>query len=43
MKAQETLDTPYGEMLDMISCMAIYNGMEEKDAPPSWEDVMRMK
>lgn len=26
MSRQETLSTRYGEMLDMISCLAIYNG-----------------
>ena len=26
MTRQETLNTLYGEMLDMISCLAVYNG-----------------
>lgn len=28
MSRQEILSTRYGEMLDMISCLAIYNGAE---------------
>lgn len=43
MKAQDIMDTPYGEMLDMISCIAIYNGAEEKDPPLTWADAMRLK
>lgn len=43
MKAQEIMDTPFGEMLDMISCLAIYGGAEEKQPKMSWEDVMRLK
>lgn len=30
MTRQETLLTRYGEMLDLISCLAISNGAEEK-------------
>lgn len=30
MKRDETLCTRYGEMLDMIACMAINNGAEPK-------------
>ena len=26
MSRQETLNTLYGEMLDLISCLAVYNG-----------------
>ena len=26
MTRQETLNTLYGEMLDLISCLAVYNG-----------------
>ena len=27
MSRQETLNTLYGEMLDLISCLAVYNGV----------------
>ena len=44
MNYEEIMDTPYGEMLDMISCFAIYEGgAEEKPAKISWADAMRMK
>ena len=43
MKTQEVMDTTYGEMLDMISCLAIYNGAEEATPKVSWEDAMRLK
>ena len=30
MQKQEILNTRYSEMLDMISCLAIYNGADPK-------------
>jgi hypothetical protein len=33
MTRQETMLTPYGEMLDLISCLAIYNGGAKEKAP----------
>lgn len=30
MSKEEILCTPIGEMLDMLSCLAIYNGAKEK-------------
>ena len=30
MQKQEILNTRYSEMLDMVSCLAIYNGAEPK-------------
>ena len=38
MAKQEILLTRYGEMLDMISCYAIYNGnAKEKHAKRKWK------
>lgn len=33
MSKQEILVTRYGEMIDMISCLAIYNGRAEEKLP----------
>lgn len=30
MQRQEILNTRYGEMIDMITCLAIYNGRAEE-------------
>lgn len=43
MRTQEIMDTPYGEMLDMISCLAIYGGAEQKPPKMTWEEAMRLK
>ena len=44
MSAQEVMDTTYGEMLDMISCLSIYNGgAEEKPPKLTWSEAMRLK
>lgn len=36
MSKQEIMVTRYGEMTDMISCYAIYNGAEPKKKPKKW-------
>lgn len=45
MSRQETLHTRYCEMLDMISCLAIYNGANPKKRKKKWkfEDVMDLR
>lgn len=44
MSRQETLITKYGEMNDLISCLAIYNGVaEEKKKIRSFEDAMMLR
>lgn len=45
MSRQETLHTRYGEMLDMISCLAIYNGANPKKRKKKWkfEEVMDLR
>ena len=30
MQKQEILNTRYGELIDMVSCLAIYNGADPK-------------
>lgn len=45
MEKREILITRYGEMLDMITCFAIYNGsVKEKPHKKKWkyEDVIAM-
>lgn len=39
MKRREILCTTYGEMLDMISCLAIYNGAEPAQSPSTVTSV----
>lgn len=44
MTRQETMLTPYGEMLDLISCLAIYNGgAKEKDRKLSFDEFFALK
>ena len=46
MTKQEILSTPYGEMMDMISCLLIYEGKAKpKTQPKKWkfEDVMNLR
>jgi hypothetical protein len=38
MQRQEILSTRYGEFVDMISCLAVYNGTaKEKEAPADFD------
>lgn len=39
------MTTRYGEMLDMISCFAIYNGAEQKKKmrKPSFDEVLALR
>lgn len=46
MSRQEVMSTRYGEMLDLISCLSIYNGGAEYKAPKrklSWEEMARVR
>lgn len=45
MQRQETLVTRYGEMNDLISCLAIYNGAakEKKRGHRSFEDALKLR
>lgn len=46
MSRAETLTTPYGEMMDMMSCMAIFNGsLKQKVKPRAWafDDAMALR
>lgn len=45
MSKQEVLSTPLGEMLDMISCLAIYSGgaKEKTKADFSFEQAMALR
>lgn len=43
MTKKETMLTGYGEMLDLIDCMAIDNGAEQKEPEKDILDVLRMK
>lgn len=43
MTKQETLITKYGEMNDLIACLAIYNGSAKEKKHLSFDDVMGLR
>lgn len=45
MTKQEILITPFGEMMDMISCLAIYEGTADPIYKKKWtfDEAMRLK
>ena len=44
MTRQETMLTAVGEMIDMINCLAIYNGgAKEKDRKLSCDEIVALK
>ena len=43
MRRQEIMCTRYGEMLDMIACLAIYNGAKAKKKQKPWTFDAAMK
>lgn len=45
MSKQEILVTRYGEMTDMISCFAIYNGADPKKKPKkfSFDEALALR
>lgn len=43
MTKQETLCTRYGEMNDLISCLAIYNGHAEEKKKMSFDEALMLR
>ena len=43
MSKQEIMVTRYGEMSDMISCYAIFNGAEPKKKKMSFDDALKLR
>ena len=43
MSRQEILATRYGEMLDMIACLAIQNGEKKKRKRLRYEDAIELR
>ena len=43
MSASEVMSTRYGDMLDMIACLAIYNGAKPKAEKLSFEEAMKLR
>lgn len=44
MSKREVLATPYGEMLDMIACLSIYEGnAKPKKEKMKFEDIMKLR
>ena len=45
MNRQEVLNSPYGEFVDLISCLSVYNGnaeVVEKKKPKTFDEVINM-
>lgn len=43
MNREETLLTRYGEMLDMIACMAINNGADQKEREMTFDEIFALR
>lgn len=43
MDRQEVMSTRYGEMLDMIACLSIYNGGAEEMDMQSFDELFAMR
>ena len=43
MSRQEIMSTRYGEMGDMISCFAIFNGAEPKKKKMSFDEALKLR
>lgn len=45
MTREETMNTRFGEMLDLVSCLAIYNGGAEEKTKKTWtfSEAMALK
>ena len=45
MRRQEIMVTRYGEMLDMIACLAIYNGAKPRRKAKHWtfDEAMKVR
>lgn len=45
MSREETLRTPYGEMMDMMACERIYSGTARQKNARKWtfDEVMRLR
>ena len=43
MTRQETLNTRYGEFMELISCYAIYNGAAKEKKKISFDDALLLR
>jgi len=43
MTRQETINTTLGEMSDLISCLAIYNGNAKERTKRSFDDALALR
>ena len=43
MTRQETLATRYGEMMDLISCLAVYNGTAKEKTHRSFDEALELR
>lgn len=43
MTRQEIWDTRYGEMIDLINCLAIYNGGADEKRHLSFDEMLNLK
>ncbi len=43
MTRNQVLRSRYGNMLDLISCLAVFNGTADEKKKMTFDDVMRLK
>ena len=43
MSREETMLTRFGEMMDMIACMAISNGADEKEKDLTFDEIFALR
>lgn len=43
MSREETMGTRYGEFLDLLACMAIEGGADQKAPKKSMEEILQMR
>lgn len=43
MTRQEVFDVPYGEMVDLINCLAIYNGGAEEKRKLTFDEILNLR
>lgn len=43
MKRQEIMLSIYGEFMDLVSCLSIYNGAEQKKEKLAFDEVMALR
>lgn len=43
MSREETLNTRFGEMVDLISCLAVFTGSAEEKKKLTFDEILQMR